>query len=425
MTDSPPRIEGAPGLTWAKRKTGWEARWRARADLVRQGYEVKSVPLHRDWGVTEDQATYIRNMCVRLQDEMLEWSRGGNLLRFTADFDGTLGSLIDCYRSDKDSTYQALRYHTRLNYDRLCDRIRADHGTDELAALNARKFLEWHREAKGEHNHVATAHGVMSTLRTVLGFGATILEDKECQRLRALLSAMKFEMIASRSEQLTTEQVEAVRAMAHKLGSHSIALAQAFSFECTLRQKDVIGEYVPQSEPGISDVLVGNWKWARGLRFEEIDQNFVLRHLTSKKQKTIECNLNLAPMVMEELAFLAHIDPAKATSLSRDDLPAKGPIVIREHTGAPFVADQFRRQWRRIANKAGVPKEVFNMDSRSGAITEATDAGAELESVRHAAAHSNISMTQKYSRGGAKKIEGVMRLRVASRNKTGTGQGVN
>lgn len=63
------------------------------------------------------------------------------------------------------------------------------------------------------------------------------------------------------------------------------------------------------------------------------------------------------------------------------------------------------------------------MDSRAGAISEATDAGAELEHVRHAATHSDIAMTQKYSRGSEEKIAEVQRLRVEQRNKTGTKNG--
>jgi len=57
------------------------------------------------------------------------------------------------------------------------------------------------------------------------------------------------------------------------------------------------------------------------------------------------------------------------------------------------------------------------MDSRAGAISEATDAGADLEQVRHAATHSNISMTQRYSRGAEGKIETVQLARIEHRNK--------
>jgi site-specific recombinase XerD len=57
------------------------------------------------------------------------------------------------------------------------------------------------------------------------------------------------------------------------------------------------------------------------------------------------------------------------------------------------------------------------MDSRAGAISEATDAGADLEHVRHAATHSDIAMTQRYSRGSEDKIAGVQRLRAEHRSK--------
>jgi hypothetical protein len=57
------------------------------------------------------------------------------------------------------------------------------------------------------------------------------------------------------------------------------------------------------------------------------------------------------------------------------------------------------------------------MDTRAGAISEATDAGAELEHVRHAATHGDISMTQRYSRGGTEKIAQVQKARIEYRNK--------
>lgn len=63
----------------------------------------------------------------------------------------------------------------------------------------------------------------------------------------------------------------------------------------------------------------------------------------------------------------------------------------------------------------GIPDDVKNMDSRAGAISEATDAGADLEHVRHAATHSDIGMTQKYSRGSADKVAGVQRKRTEHR----------
>jgi len=181
-----------------------------------------------------------------------------------------------------------------------------------------------------------------------------------------------------------------------------MALAQAFQFDLMLRQKDVIGEWVPLTEPEDGEV-VGNRKWLRGLRWEEIDDRRILRHITSKRQKQIIVDLTLAPMVMEELKRL-------------DTLPAGGPVIVLEGTGRPWSSSWFRRRWREIAESVGIPRDVRNMDTRAGAITEASDAGADLEMVRHAATHSDITMTERYSRGSTAKIAVEMQKRAAYRD---------
>jgi site-specific recombinase XerD len=92
------------------------------------------------------------------------------------------------------------------------------------------------------------------------------------------------------------------------------------------------------------------------------------------------------------------------------------PCIICEANAMPWTASEFRRKWRIVADYAGVPANVKNMDSRAGGITEATEAGADLEHVKHAATHSNIAMTQKYSRGATAKIAGVQTKRAAHRS---------
>jgi integrase len=204
-------------------------------------------------------------------------------------------------------------------------------------------------------------------------------------------------------------------------------MAQAFQFECTMRQKDIIGEWVPINEPGISDVIYRGRKWLRGLRWEEIDENLVLRHVTSKKDKEAEVDLKLAPMVLEELQEycggqpVVTTDPVtKKVTARRDLLPAAGPVILCEIHAFPWYETEFRRKWRKVANECGIPKNVLNMDSRSGAISEAIAAGVPLEFVRHAATHSDIAQTQQYDRIQAKATRRVMEARIESRKKPGT-----
>jgi site-specific recombinase XerC len=138
----------------------------------------------------------------------------------------------------------------------------------------------------------------------------------------------------------------------------------------------------------------------------------VLNHVTSKRQKMINPDLRLMPMVLEELQTIYGFAGDRAT------LPASGPMIVCDRTGRPWTAHYFRQRWREIAKAVGVPDDVWNMDSRSGGISEATDAGAQLEDVRHAATHSNIATTQRYSRGSADKAAKVQRLRVVHRKGT-------
>src|SRR6476646_496322 len=97
-----------------------------------------------------------------------------------------------------------------------------------------------------------------------------------------------------------------------------------------LRQKDVIGEYVPESEPGLSDILHHGCKWMHGIGWKEISPDLILTHRLSKSLrgknavlnpsagKTEVFDLKNYPMVMEELQYITD---------------RSGPIVKREETG--------------------------------------------------------------------------------------------
>lgn len=392
----------APGLIWRELKSGYEARWVARPDLVERGWRPKSQRLGCGWKMTEEWKAFILDRCLALQNEMNGWAHG----RDNGVFNNTLPALVNCYQTDPDSNYKTRRYQTRLFYAKLCEKIGDKFGETKLAEIKARDILAWHRELSAT-GHVAMPHALIGMMRTLVGFGKTILENKECERLSMVLHAMRFPMAKPRDERLTLEMVTAVIAEAHRQGLHSLALAQAIQFEIIARQKDILGEWVPVEELGVSDVTSGRQKWLYGIRWSEIDANLVLRHITSKRQKPIEVNLRNAPLVMAEFATMG-------------TLPTSGPVVVSELTGIPWHAETFRPRWRKIATAAGVPKNVRNMDSRAGAISEATDAGAELEHVRHAATHSDISMTQRYSRGGTEKTANVQHARSAHRSKNAT-----
>lgn len=404
-TKKPGPVPGAPGLVFRRLKIGWRAVWQCRTDIAKRGFKPTTIPLWRGTVATDADLLNIVAQCEMAQAEMLRWANDWEF-GVPVAFDGTVRTLIQCYRTDQDSGYRKLRFETRRHYGSLLRRIDADLGETTIGEIDARAMLRTHEgwAASG----IPMAHALVGMLRTLLSFGATLLKSKECRALKIDLHDMKFEMGKPRNERLTAEQAIAIRAEAHNRGFHSLALAQAIQFECMLRQKDVIGEWVPMKEPGPSEVFADGDKWLRGIRWNEIDKNLILRHVTSKRQKMVEHDLSVAGMVVEEFARLGM-------------LPTTGPVIVCEVTKRPWRGHHFRDTWRKIARAVGIPDVVRSMDSRAGGITEATDAGADLEHIRHAAAHSDIAMTQKYSRGAADKTRVVALARAEHRkNKSGT-----
>jgi hypothetical protein len=395
-----PRIDDAPGLTWRPLKGNWEARWQARTDLILRGYIPKSRRIWLGNRPNETEIWHIQTQCQSLQAEMLVWGRGG--IPQADPYDGTVHGLINAYQCDDDSRFRKLRPCSQKFYRALMRAIDNEFGSRRIQDLTGRDLIHWHGEYEAA-GKVTMGHQLMTMLRSLAAFGETILEDAKCEKLRRHLKNLRFVMPVPRDQILSAEQATAIRNHV-RLKSPSIALAQAFQFDCMLRQKDVIGEWVLMEQPGVSDVFDHGQKWLRGLRWEEIDSNMVLTHVTSKREKKITIDLKVAPMVQCEFGFK-----------DREQYPASGPVIICETTRIPWRADHFRRQWRAAATAVGVPRSIRNMDSRAGAITEATEAGAPLESIKHAAAHSDISMTQRYAREGETKTAAVLKMRVEHR----------
>jgi hypothetical protein len=264
--------------------------------------------------------------------------------------DLTMAALAESYKSHADSPYRNIRYRTKESYNSLIKRIIDDCGHAKLADLKARDiqtlYEGWMKRGK------TMGHALATMLRALVNFGAAKLGDSECERLAVVLHNMRFKVERSRSERLTAEQATEIIYKAHQKGLHSIAVAQAFQFDCMLMQKDVVGEWVPLSELGTpSDVIDGNMKWLHGIRWSEIDDGMILRHVPSRGGKPLVLRLSEAPHVMAEFERIG-------------TLPKSGPIIVYEKTKKPYLTHQFRREWRLVADDVGIPKHVKNMDSR-------------------------------------------------------------
>lgn len=144
-----------------------------------------------------------------------------------------------------------------------------------------------------------------------------------------------------------------------------------------------------------------------GLVWSDLGERLQLVKDTTKTGQTAAHDLTLCPIVMKVLAPI----PTDRRI---------GPPISDPVSGRPYAEFVYTREWRRVATAAGIPKHIWNMDARAGGISEADDAGAELDHIRSAAAHAQSSTTARYVRGTIGKSRKVAELRLAhraSRNK--------
>lgn len=267
-------------------------------------------------------------------------------------YDGTLGSLIQCYKAHPRSPFHQLKYAVQNNYAGVLNKLDKDFGHWRISALTADRVMEFYNQW-AEGGKIAMGHALAGKLRLVSGFGATVLHDTDCILFASIMRAMRFPITERRLVVMTAEHAEALRKKAHELGWGSIALAQAIQFELKLRQVETIGEWVPISDPMPSLITWGNEKWVRGLRWSDLDDKLILRftvHDKLKRKKDFEVDLSEKKMVLQELDKLQHT-------------PTSGPMIICEATDRPFTHAEFRRKWRLVATKAGLPDNVRNSDS--------------------------------------------------------------
>jgi hypothetical protein len=389
----------APGLKRRRRADGSDAYYWVAAAVSRHAseYPIKTVPLHYD----SDEARAIR--CSVLTDELKRWLADHG--KTERHFDGTIGGLIRQYQTLDTSPYHAVQDNTRRDYDQRLVAIDRSVGGVAIANLNAVDFTRWHRNFKkpvatGGAECMRKAHGLMTMIRMLLSFGVSMRFDG-CAGTLAVLSVMEFQSPKRRVEALSFEQAEAIIALALASGRRSIALGQALQFELTVRQVDAIGKWTtaPASEGGIRCL---DKRWGGGLLWSHVSPDLVISKVTTKTAATGEWDLRDYPLVMKALASFPPADRI-------------GPMIVNELTGRPYNDNGYGATWRPFADAAGVPRSVWNRDSRAGGITEAWDSNAQEKDIQRLATHSDPAMTRRYARNSLASTTRVADLRVAGR----------
>ncbi|WP_276200510.1 hypothetical protein [Chelatococcus sp. XZ-Ab1] len=98
-----------------------------------------------------------------------------------------------------------------------------------------------------------------------------------------------------------------------------------------------------------------------------------------------------------------------------------GPVIVNEATRLPYWRRELSDGWRLDRKKAGLPETLWNRDLRASAITEARDAGANLDDAARVAGHSTKKTTAKvYDRAKLEAARRFQAARIGSRDKPGT-----
>jgi hypothetical protein len=407
----------APGLEKRTNKDGSvRCYWRPERKYLGMGYTPSTpVRLVGDWAKEADRFRII-DQANRLQSQMLLIVGGANT-KVTAPI-GTIRWYCQRYQTDPESPYMKRRNDTRVFYDKgiaiLCDTV-GNRLVSEVDGIDVARWASRWEEPKtpGGKPRKTRARMAVSALKVVLAFGSMFKESKRhAMELKAVLSEMRFEGgKARRQVAMTREQCEAICAKARELGMPSVARAMAIQFWAGFRQKDIIGEWVwpddatKNSHQGKHGLAVNKRKkrWQQGLLWgEHLSHSMVLRKPTSKSNGNIvvEVDLSQIPAVMREF----------------EDVPPEsriGPVILDPRDSRPFTRYRFASDFRRAADAAGVPRAVWNMDARAGAVTEAFAAGAQPQDVMKAAGHTQLATTMGYHRGSAEQTSRVAKLRVA------------
>lgn len=298
-------------------------------------------------------------------------------------YDGSISSLIILYRTDENSPYQALKHATRIrDYDPTLRLISKTVGARQIQALKGEDFRRWYREW-GKGGLTRRAHGAIRKLRSVMSYG---VEQKlrGCSQAREILSLIRFATPEARTIKMEFAHAKAICDKALEMGRPSIAITQAIQWDTALRRIHVIGEWLPVEEGDTGGIIRGKTKW-RGLTAADLSADKVLTvAVTSKGKRATRHDLTACPLVLEVLK--------SAT------LPSVGPLIVSEKTGMPYRENYYALDWREIAKAAGVPENVWSMDTRAGAISEAEEATGDLDAARKMAGHTTSKTTLVYVR---------------------------
>lgn len=337
-------------------------------------------------------------------------------------YTGTIDSACDQYERHPRSRFHAVKSNTRDTYLDSLKLIRRTVGARLIRNLTILDVQHWYEEWRkptkaGAPERIKRAHDAVAMVKTVLRFNAA-LRRADCKQLIEDLerasSLTNFERGGAREQEMTYAQARDFIRTALDLQARGVlpglrglymAIGVATQFELLLRQKDVIGErprthadLEKSTRRGAASWPGGDRPWVGFFTWENVP-GWRWRTRTSKSKYRAAADFDLTRY---DLLFpLLEAVPIEHRT---------GAIVKGEHE-LPIQERSYRKWFRQIARVAGIPDEVWSMDSRAGGATEAEEALGDRKLVSLALTHTNELTTGRYIRETGRAIATVAEAR--------------
>lgn len=383
--------------------------WRPPARYVAAGYRADAVRLPGEKGDGRDA-----ERAQRARDLTRDMLRHYD----ASEAQVTPGSwlwLIGRYKSDEFSPFHDVKENTRESYLGLMARLEDAIGKTQISVTDLVTLKRWQKAMKEghearamEYNTRAAENGfsprpvdatdyvkrMFTMIRILIGYGKQI-KAPGARDVQDILSELRIKAPKPRKASPTEDHIASIVAQSDAAGNAAFSLGVLCQWWLTLRAVDVRGQWLGHGAEA---------RWADGLTWDMLDKDLTtIRKTPSKTERS-------AP---EELVFdLTQIPDLRARLQAIPMEQRVGPVIKRP-SGVPFRRDTWTKMFRKYANAAGVPRDLWLMDTRAGAINHAKRAGATSIQLQHQANHAQSSTTDRYVRERSDSANTVIQLRQA------------
>jgi len=390
----------APCMSWSGRDSATrQARWKCPRKYREAGYKVTAIKVGPPGHPGDEHQLDRALRCRQLTQEMIRWWDSLDQPKISL---GSWHYLIARYRRDEFSPINEVKANTRHGYLQQLAKLEAVIGHMPLEDLTYEQIKRLQKAMEQKGRSLSYIHRFFNTLRRVARYGKA-LQIPEAAAVAGTLSEMRFSLPPARQVAPTREQIYQIVAAADAAGLPDFALGILLQYEFTLRAVDVRGQWLPAS-PQAGGIIRQGKRWQDGLTWDMFDADLTcFSKVISKTSKSLpepyHFDLTPLPEIRTRLRLLRPAEPV-------------GPVILSMRSGGlPYTASGWVQAWRRLRDAAGLPQELWMMDVRAGAVTEAKALGVDPYALRDAAQHASISTTNRYSRNRSDGANQIVKLR--------------